>query len=230
LVINQIVKRFGVKKGIYTEGVKFLYICPLKMNLNFIETMTISSQIKTFFDPYFEAPLPVWETFAHYLTPTNFEKNEIIKQVGKTERKMHFVLKGSIGIFLFKDNHDICIDLCYENEFVSDYMSLLTQNPSPLYTKALEETQTLTINHTHLTQLYNTPIGGKIKNIVAESLFIHKQNQQIDLLNLSPEQRYKKLLIENPNVILRTSQLHLASYLGITPESLSRIRKRLLHD
>jgi CRP-like cAMP-binding protein len=192
--------------------------------------MNISSQIKAFFDPYFEAPLEVWATFAQYLTPTDFGKNEIIKHSDKTEHKMHFILHGSIGIFLFKDNHDICIDLCYENEFVSDYMSLLTQNPSPLYTKALEETQTLTINHTHLTQLYSSPIGEKIKNIVAESLFIHKQNQQIDLLNLTAEQRYKKLLTENPNVILRTSQIHLASYLGITPESLSRIRKKLLHD
>jgi CRP-like cAMP-binding protein len=77
-------------------------------------------------------------------------------------------------------------------------------------------------------QLYRTPIGEKIKNVVAESLFIHKQNQQIDLLYLTSEQRYKKLLQENPNVILRTSQIHLASYLGITPESLSRIRKKIL--
>ena len=192
--------------------------------------MDISSQIKAFFDPYFEAPLPVWETFAQYLTPTSFEKNEIIKHADKTERKMHFIIKGSIGIFLFKDNHDICIDLCYENEFVSDYMSLLTQNPSPLYTKALEETQTLTINHNNLAQLYSSSIGEKIKNIVAESLFIHKQNQQIDLLNLTAEQRYKKLLLENPNIILRTAQINLASYLGITPESLSRIRKKLLQD
>ncbi|MEY3242863.1 MAG: hypothetical protein RIR11_4302 [Bacteroidota bacterium] len=209
-------------------GTLFTFVLSLTPCLEHFLKMTVSVQIKDFFDPYFEAPLSVWETFAQYLTPTHFEKNEIIKHAQDTERKMYFIIKGSIGIFLFKNNHDICIDLCYEKEFASDYMSLLTQQQSPLYTKALEDSDTLMITYTDLMQLYRTPIGEKIKNVVAESLFIHKQNQQIDLLYLTSEQRYKKLLQENPNVILRTSQIHLASYLGITPESLSRIRKKIL--
>lgn len=190
--------------------------------------MSLAWQVKSFFDPYFEAPLTVWENFAQYLKAVTFDKHEVIKASDTTERQLLLVLEGSVGIFLYKENHDVCIDLAYEKDFVSDYMSLLTQAPSPLYTKALEETKTLAIDYSNLNQLYSTPFGEKIKILVAESLFIHKQNQQIDLLLLTAEQRYRKLLIEKPNVILRTAQIHLASYLGITPESLSRIRKKNL--
>jgi CRP/FNR family transcriptional regulator, anaerobic regulatory protein len=188
--------------------------------------MTLVQQVKSFFDPYFESPLHAWENFAQFLKAVKFDKHEVIKEADTTERQLLLIQKGSIGIFLYKENHDVCIDLAYEKDFASDYMSLLTQTPSPLYTKALEDTQALAIDTHNLHMLYSTSFGEKIKILVAESLFIHKQNQQIELLKLTAEQRYRKLLIENPNVILRTAQIHLASYLGITPESLSRIRKK----
>jgi len=59
----------------------------------------------------------------------------------------------------------------------------------------------------------------------SESLFVHKQEQQIEILNNTAEERYQLMIAQNPEIIQRTSAKHIASYLGITPESLSRIRK-----
>ena len=107
-------------------------------------------------------------------------------------------------------------------------MSFLTQEPTDLFTQAIENTELLSISHKNLYELYkNSNIGLSIGRIESESLFIHKQSQQIDLLNLTAEERYVKLLEKQPEIVLRTPQKHIASYLGITPESFSRIRKKI---
>jgi CRP-like cAMP-binding protein len=185
--------------------------------------------IKEMFDPYFEAPLEIWESFASFLKQNSYKKNEVIKEVNKTEKYLNIIVQGSAGIFLWKENSTVCLDLCFENEFFGDYMSFLTQQPSELFTQAIEPTEMLSISYSDLNELYeSSQIGTHIGRSAAESLFIHKQTQQIDLLMLTAEERYIKLLERQPEIVQRTPQKHLASYLGITPESFSRIRKKIM--
>ena len=184
--------------------------------------------VKKIFDPYFEAPLEIWESFAAFLAPNSYKKNELIKESNKKEKYLSIIIEGSAGIFLWKENSTICVDLCYENEFFGDYLSFLTQEPTELYTQAIEPTEILSISFSDLNELYNSStIGINIGRIASESLFIHKQTQQIDLLMLTAEERYLKLLERQPQIVQRTPQKHIASYLGITPESFSRIRKKI---
>ncbi|WP_299051774.1 Crp/Fnr family transcriptional regulator [uncultured Polaribacter sp.] len=184
--------------------------------------------IKKIFDPYFEAPLEIWESFATFLKRNSYKKNEIIKEVNKKENNLSIIVNGSAGIFLWRENSTICLDLCYENEFFGDYMSFLTQESTELFTQAIEPTEILSISYSDLNELYkNSTIGVNIGRIASESLFIHKQTQQIDLLMLTAEKRYLKLLERQPKIVQRTPQKHIASYLGITPESFSRIRKKI---
>ncbi len=184
--------------------------------------------IKKIFDPHFEAPLEVWETFASFLKQSSYKKNEIIKGVNKTEKHLSIIIEGSAAIFLWKENSTVCLDLCYENEFFGDYMSFLTQKPTELFTQAIEPTEILSISYLDLNELYKrSQIGMHISRVAAESLFIDKQTQQIELLMLTAEERYLKLLERQPEIVQRTSQKHIASYLGITPESFSRIRKKI---
>lgn len=184
--------------------------------------------IKKIFDPYFEAPLEIWESFASFLKIKSFKKNEIIKEVNTKENYLSLMTEGSAGIFLWKENSTICLDLCYENEFFGDYMSFLTQQPTELFTQALEPTELLSISFSDLNKLYkSSDVGMNIGRIAAESLFIHKQSQQIDLLKLTAEERYLKLLDQQPEIFQRTPHKYVASYLGITPESFSRIRKKI---
>ncbi len=188
----------------------------------------ITKQIKEIFDPYYSAPIEVWETFSKRLKTVTFKKNKEIKSPNTTERKLYIINKGSAGIFLWNENHPICVDLCFENDFFGDYMSLLTQISSPLYTVSFEETEMFYITYSDLMDLYeNSKFGAKIGRIAAESLFIHKQAQQIELLTKTAEQRYRELLIKQPYIIQRVPLKHIASYLGINAESLSRIRKKL---
>lgn len=184
--------------------------------------------IKKIFDPYFEAPLEIWISFASFLKQNSYKKNEIVKEANKTERQLNIITAGSAGIFLWKENATVCLDLCYENEFFGDYMSFLTQKPSDLFTQAIEPTEMLSISYADLNKLYqNAQISMHIGRAAAESLFIHKQTQQIDLLMLTAEECYVKLLNRQPEIVQRTPKKYIASYLGITPESFSRIRKKI---
>jgi len=187
----------------------------------------IAQRLKSSFDKYFEAPLEAWEYFGSLCELVHFRKNEIIKPFGGRERYGYFILSGSGGVFLWKENNYVCLDLMYEDTFFADYMSLITGEPSPLETMALENSEMLRISAQNIEALKETPMGQIIFLISAESSYVEKQQQQIDLLLKTAEQRYAELLAKQPALLLRTPQKHLASYLGITPQSLSRIRKNI---
>ena len=189
--------------------------------------MHITEIIKETFNPHFNAPLEAWKCFTDLGEVISTSKNQILKGNNTTEKYLSFILKGSGGILLWKDNNFVCIDLCYERDFFGDYMSFLIQQPSPLEVVTFEASEIFRISRANFEKLTtNTDFGDKICRFAAESLFIHKQDQQINLLIKSVSERYGDLLKKQPNIIQRTPQKHIASYLGITPQSLSRIRKR----
>jgi CRP-like cAMP-binding protein len=119
----------------------------------------------------------------------------------------------------------VCIDLCYEKDFFGDYMSFLNQQQTPLEVITFEPSEIFRIPRSNFEKLsFNTDFGNKICRFAAEGLFIHKQEQQINLLTKTAVERYSELVAKQPDVVLRTPQKYIASYLGITPQSLSRIR------
>jgi CRP/FNR family transcriptional regulator, anaerobic regulatory protein len=188
--------------------------------------MSIAQQLKNAFDRFGDSPMEAWESFARLCEPVAFRKNEIIKHAGETEKYGYFILTGSAGVFVWKGNNYVCLDLFYEGVFLADYMSLITRQPTELETVALENAEMLRISRDNMDRMKQTPVGQLLFLVSAETTFVEKQQQQIDLLLKTAEQRYADLLEKQPNLILRTPQKHIASYLGITTQSLSRIRKK----
>lgn len=187
--------------------------------------MRIEQKIKQVFDPYFNAPIEAWKSFTDLGEIIATEKDQVVKQADTTEKYLSFILKGSGGVLLWKNNNFVCIDLCYDEDFFGDYMSFLTQQPTALEVVTFEQTELFRISKTNFDKLsYNTDFGDKICRFAAEALFIHKQQQQIGILTKTAAERYAELQSKQPQIIQRTPQKHIASYLGITPQSLSRIR------
>lgn len=190
--------------------------------------MKIEEKIKQTFDPYFNVPLEAWKSFTDLGEVINTGKEEIIKKAGETEKYLNFILKGSGGVLIWNNNNFVCIDLCYEAEFFGDYMSFLCQQPSQIEVVTFEAAELFRISKTNFDKLTtDTEFGDKICRYASEALFIHKQSQQIDIITKTATERYLELLHKQPNVIQRTPQKYIASYLGITPQSLSRIRKEI---
>jgi len=188
----------------------------------------IAKEIKAIFDPFYQAPLEVWENFVQYGEVVEKQKNEIVKRYNERDVDFYFILEGSGGILLFSNNNYICIDLCYEGDFLVDYMSFLTNQPTELEVVCFEKCRLFRISRCKFTELSETEYGRIIMKAAAEALFIYKQAQQIEILTKTAEQRYAEILEKQPHILQRTPNKHIASYLGITPESLSRIRKKLL--
>lgn len=182
--------------------------------------------LKKSFDIYFEAPIEAWTDFANLCETVVFEKDEIIKKQYAQEKFFYFILSGSAGIFLWKENNFVCLDFAFDHQFCCDYMSLLLKKPTPLQLVALEKSSMVKITSENFYRLSQTPVGQIIVQISAETSFIDKQQQQIELLTKTAEERYKILEDKYPGIFLRVAQKHIASYLGITPQSLSRIRNQ----
>ena len=187
--------------------------------------METAEIIKKAFDPYFNVPIEAWKSFTDLGEIIATTKDQIIKNTNTTEKYLSFILKGSGGILLWNNNNFVCIDLCYEGDFFGDYMSFLTQRQTPLEVITFEPSEIFRISRENFEKLsYNTDFGDKICRFAAEGLFIHKQEQQINLLTKNSSQRYSELVAKQPDIIQRTPQKYIASYLGITPQSMSRIR------
>ncbi len=190
--------------------------------------MTTALKIKAAFDFYFEAPIEAWQAFADLGEIITVEKEHITKANGTTEKYLYFILSGSGGILLWNKNNFVCIDLCYENDFFGDYLSFLTQQISPIEVMTFEKSELFRISKTNFDKLSsNTYYGSKICRFAAEGLFIHKQQQQLDILTKTAKDRYMELQKKQVSIIQRTPQKYIASYLGITPQSLSRIRNAI---
>ena len=184
--------------------------------------------LKKAFDNYFEASIEVWRSFVDLCEEVHFKKNEKIKEVGKTAKYGYFLIRGACGLFVWKENNFICTDLILENNFFADDISLLSGKPSQIEIVALENSTILQISKSNIDLLKKTPMGNMLFLAGEENSTIEKQTQQIEMMTLTAEERYLNLMKNHPEIIQRIHQKHIASYLGITTQSLSRIRKKLL--
>ncbi|WP_374460597.1 Crp/Fnr family transcriptional regulator [Chryseobacterium taeanense] len=193
-----------------------------------ISFMPTPQQIQEVFSAYYQADSNIWERFSEKLTVRTFQKNDIIKDYDGVEKYLNIVAEGSVGLFVWNGKKDICINLLYEKSFMSDYFSFLRQQPSGIKTQALEECTLWSISYPDLNELYaRNETGLRIGKAISEILFLKKQQEQINLLTLSPKERYLNLISQRPEIFQRTPLKIIASYLGLTAESLSRLRKRV---
>jgi signal-transduction protein with cAMP-binding, CBS, and nucleotidyltransferase domain len=194
-----------------------------------MQNSELGKQLKDKFDAFFKADVELWNAFADKLKLRKFKKNDIIKDIDKIEHYLNIISTGSVGNFILNGGTETCISLSVANNFSSDYYSFLSQKPSVIRTIALESTELLSISNKNLSDLYlKSNKGIWIGKAIAEQLFIQRQQVQIDLLTLTAEERYLKLLVEKPEVFQKVSLKYIASYIGITPESLSRLRKKII--
>ncbi len=123
---------------------------------------------------------------------------------------------------------EITFGFSFKDQFISAYDSFLTQKPSAYQLQALMETHILSITYDDLQAVYTkTQIGNLIGRLTAERLFPSKSKREQDLLNLTAEERYLKLFKERPELLQVIPLKYISSYIGVTAQALSRIRKRL---
>lgn len=159
-----------------------------------------------------------------------YKKNHILKNQFETETTIRFLITGSCGYFINNNDTEKCIYFIFENDIVVDYISFVYELKTELLLKTLENTEILEISkYDYFNFINNNTLGEKIHRIGLELLYFDTQQQYFDILTLTATERYLKLLSKQKNIAQKIDHKHIASFLGITPQSLSRLRKKLLH-
>ncbi len=182
--------------------------------------------IKSIFDPYITIPLENWIRFTRHGKIVTAPKNSVLKEPHSTERYLRFLLCGSGGLLSWNANNYVCYNLVYENEFFCDYISFRQQEPSDTEIRLFEDAEMLRISVDQFMPLVNSSRGEKLLRIIAEAHVQDQQERQKTLLTSTARERYEQLVEGRPDVLDRIPHKYLASYLGITPQSLSRIRNQ----
>ena len=169
-----------------------------------------------------------WEIFSSKIIKSEHPKKNILLHVCQTEKYLSFIERGSVRFYIPKLEHELTFGFCFDNQFVSAYDSFLRQIPSNYQIETLSETILWRISYKDLQDVYvHSEIGNTIGRLAAESLFLIKSEREYSLLNLTAEERYLSLFEKRPNLIKEIPLKYFASYIGITPQALSRIRKRI---
>ena len=156
------------------------------------------------------------------------KKNEYVLSEGEVCRSMSFINSGIFRVFSMVKGKEITTNFFFEGSYLSDYMSFIKQQPSGEYIQALADSEIVTTSYQGIQEIYERyPNWQKFGRLVAEKVFTSMYKRQQDFLFYSPTERYLKLMEKRPKVLLHIPQVYIASYLGITPEYLSRIRREL---
>jgi CRP-like cAMP-binding protein len=145
-------------------------------------------------------------------------------------QQVFFVTQGVVRVSIQNPaGEDISCFFATEGQFVSNYDSFITGKPSPYSLQALEACEVLAIDRQGLQELYQgTQYGERIGRLMAEHLFTDATERLTSFYIDTPEQRYQQFLLQYPGLSLRIPQHYIAAYIGVRPQSLSRIKRRSL--
>ena len=170
-----------------------------------------------------------FEHFTAFLQPKTYKKKEFLLHAGEISKHLAFVNEGVFRTYsIDKTGEEHVLQFSFEDWWTGDSYSALTQKPSTLFIEALEDSHVYLVDNQELEKVFaEIPKFERYFRILAQNRFIALQERINGDLSDSAEERYLDLLNRYPTLPQRVPQQHIASFLGIQPPSLSRIRKQL---
>lgn len=174
-------------------------------------------------DPDMELLFPI-------LQNKEVKKHDYLLREGEVCKNIYFLVKGFFRMFYVDyDGNEINYRFTQQDNFLVDFQSFLIQKPSHFYWQAMQDAELLVLSYQDIHKVYAaSPAWNNFGRLIAEHVYLQLNERVEMLLFMTPEERYKHLLDTQPELFTLVSQFHLSSYLGVKPESLSRLRKRLL--
>ncbi|WP_111307642.1 Crp/Fnr family transcriptional regulator [Confluentibacter sediminis] len=187
------------------------------------------TDLKTFFNKLTPISPESWDKFSALFTTKALKKGDYFISDGQTAKEIGFLESGIIRAFYRNNeaveyNKHFFINPC----FIGGYASLITGKPNQINQQALTDCTFMVANYADIQALYETcPDIERAQRILAELFFVQKEQREIEIVLLDAEKRYQIFQNNFPQLEQQIPQYHIASYLGITPTQLSRIRKKI---
>lgn len=187
------------------------------------------TDLKTFFQRLTPVSPESWERFAALFTPKTLLKGEYFIDDGQMAKEIGFLEKGILRAFYrnaeaVEYNKHFFVNPC----FVGGYASLITGRPNQIIQQALTDCIIHVASFKDIQHLYPTcPDIERGARVLAEQFFVQKEQREIEIVLLDADKRYQLFKQEFPQLEQQIPQYHIASYLGITPTQLSRIRRKM---
>jgi len=165
------------------------------------------------------------EELLESMTLLTLKKESRIVREGQYSDKVYFIISGCARAYYLKDGKDISDWFAFENEFICPIVSFFTSEPSPHYIELLEDAILMELSRDSIEKLSNKYHDfERLIRIVVTKTMLSQHERMVSIQFQNAERRYEKILEIYPNITQRVPLMHIASYLGITLETLSRIR------
>ena len=154
------------------------------------------------------------------------ERNEYLKVKGSIDTNLYLVIKGSLRIFVIDECEEHTIRFGYKDNLIASLDSFLNEEPSDFYIQALKKTKVKSITKKKYTSFIESSLENKtIWLTILENFVLQQMERERDILTSSPIERYNRVLKRSPQLFQEIPNKYIASYLRMTPETLSRIKK-----
>lgn len=178
----------------------------------------------------FESQVPISADAAEQLLSswtkeTVLKRNEYLIQQGEIETQLFYVVDGAMRIYYPREDEEICVGFAYTGNLICAYPSFIHQKPSDYYIQALGKTTDISISRERFYGLFDR--FREIETcwrMLEEEALLGKIEREVEMLTFTPEERYARLLQRSPHIFQLIPRKYIASYLRMTPETLSRLK------
>jgi CRP-like cAMP-binding protein len=169
-----------------------------------------------------------WQLVREKWRLRSFERGAMITDIGQVEDWFGIVQEGVQRMFVPHDGEEVCIGFSYGRSWSGVFDSFVTRTPSRFGLQAVTDSELWGLHYDDLQGLYRTvPVLERFGRLILEQLVVGRATREIEQLTLDAEGRYRALLARSPHLVQLVSQKDIASYLRMTPETLSRLRSRV---
>lgn len=189
----------------------------------------MEKQFRQFLDSYIQLSETEFNLIVNVLMKKSLKNGDHLIKSNKTCNEIAFYNKGYFRYYYYsKTGDEVTSDFYFSPNFATSFTSLITGNPSEVNVQAMEDMDIWVINKADLQNLYSQCHKiERLGRLIAENVFINSEQHLLSLLNRTATERYEDLLHNNPQYVQKIPLQYIASYLGITQETLSRVRKKI---
>jgi CRP-like cAMP-binding protein len=187
----------------------------------------MSTELALFIDQYINLTYEELELISNKFKSRSIKKNDFLLQEGETCKDLVFVQSGCLRLYYIVDGIEVSVWFAFSNSSAIEIHSFISQKPSKYYLQAIEDSEILYLPKTELEKLYIFhPKMQEMMRKYWEDVVLNLLDRFTAIQRDSAEQRYRDLL-NKPDYLKTIPQKYLASFIGVTPTSLSRIRKNI---